>query len=253
MPGMHERGPSPPRPWNREGKEECFSPRGNRELVASRTAVGVREEEQGPPPTCRWNSASLPKVEVADRYTGIPGVGPTLKNYVMQLETAQYCWERGGFDPQEFFRKMVVTLAGEAETFYQMVRGEVLDELEQGLIENPTKRFIQLLKREFIEQPKARLEEFREFRRRKEESLLAYYNRLQELAEDLEKRDEWLLVQNFVRGLDDDLRPVVRTAVYGIGADVTLKEVYGVAKRTEHAQLLLELDDGELRARTKPS
>ncbi|CAI7750141.1 unnamed protein product [Closterium sp. NIES-54] len=113
-----------------------------------------------------------------------------MKNYVMQLETAQYCWERDSFDPHEFFRKMVVTLAGEVETFYRMVPGEVLDELEQGLIKNPTKRVIQLLKREFIGLTKARLEEFWEFRRRKEESLLAYYNRLQELAEDLEKRDE---------------------------------------------------------------
>ncbi|CAI7782161.1 unnamed protein product, partial [Closterium sp. NIES-53] len=133
------------------------------------------------------------------------------------LETAQYCWEQDGFDPHELFRKMVVTPAGEAENIYRMVRVKVMDELEQGLIEIPTKRFIQLLKREFIGQTKARLEEFREFRRRKEELLLAYYNRLQELAEYLEKRDERLLDQKFVRGLDDDLRPVVQTAVYGIG------------------------------------
>ncbi|CAI7868630.1 unnamed protein product [Closterium sp. NIES-53] len=196
--------------------------------------------------------ASLPKVEVADRYIGIPGVGPTLKNYVMQLETAQYCWEHDGFDPR-FFWKMVVTLAGEVVTIYWMVRKEILDELEQGIIENPTERFVQLLKREFIGQTIVRLEEFWEFRRRKEESFLAYYNHLQELAEDLEKQDERLLVQKFVRSLDDELRPMVRTAVYGTGADVTLKEVYGVAKWTKHAQRLLELDDGETRPRAKPS
>ncbi|CAI7839672.1 unnamed protein product [Closterium sp. NIES-53] len=147
---------------------------------------------------------------------------------------------------------MVVTLAGEAETFYRMVRSEVLEELAHGLIKNPTDRLVQLLKREFVGQPKACLEEFREFQRRKKESLLTYFNWLQELAKDLEKHDERLLVQKFVKGLDDELRPVVRTAVYGLGADVTLKELYGVAKRTEHAQLLLELDDrlGKHRDRT---
>ncbi|CAI7741032.1 unnamed protein product [Closterium sp. NIES-54] len=211
MPGMRARASSPSRQWSRRELEERPSLQGTQELVVSREAMGIRDEDRGPPHNCRWNSASLPKVEVADRYIGIPGVGPTLKNYVMQLETAQYCWEHDGFDPR-FFWKMVVTLAGEVVTIYWMVRKEILDELEQGIIENPTERFVQLLKREFIGQTIVRLEEFWEFRRRKEESFLAYYNHLQELAEDLEKQDERLLVQKFVRSLDDELRPMVRTA-----------------------------------------
>ncbi|CAI7844974.1 unnamed protein product [Closterium sp. NIES-54] len=201
----------------------------------------------------RWKATNLPKVEVAERYTGIPGVGPSLKNYLMELETVEYCWERDGYDPAEFFRKMVGTLAGEAETFYRLTRDEVLEELAEGEIVNPTARFLQLLLKEFAGQTEARVEEFRDFRRKKEESLLANYCRLRELAEDLESTDERLLVRKFVQGLDEELKGVVRSTVYSIGADVTLKEVYLLTKKTEQAQRLLDLEDSEGKSRAKMS
>ncbi|CAI7890086.1 unnamed protein product [Closterium sp. NIES-53] len=130
---------------------------------------------------------------------------------------------------------------------------EVLEEWECGETDNPTTRFIELLKKEFLGQTKARVEEFREFRQGRDESLLAYYCKLRELAEDLESSDERLLVRKFVRGLEEDLRNMVRNTVYGVGADITLKEVYGLAKRTEHAQRMLELEDGETRPKAKSS
>ncbi|CAI7895581.1 unnamed protein product [Closterium sp. NIES-53] len=135
----------------------------------------------------------------------------------MQLETVQFCWERDGFDPQEFFRKMAETLAGEAETYYRMMRGEILEELDCGEKENLTQRFLQLLRREFTGQTRARVEDFKEFKRKKEESLLAYYYRLRELVEDMECKDERLLVWKFVRVEEEGLRSVLRTAIYGIG------------------------------------
>ncbi|CAI7740206.1 unnamed protein product [Closterium sp. NIES-53] len=148
---------------------------------------------------------------------------------------------------------MVGTLAGEAENFYRLTRDEVLEELAEGEIVNPTARFLQLLWKEFAGQTKARVEEFRDFRRKKEESLLAYYCRLRELAEDLESTDERLLVRKFVRGLDEELKGVVRSTVYNIGADVTLKEVYSLTKKTEQAQRLLDLEDLEGKSRAKTS
>ncbi|CAI7911866.1 unnamed protein product, partial [Closterium sp. NIES-53] len=148
---------------------------------------------------------------------------------------------------------MVGTLAGEAETFYRLTRDEVLEELAEGEIVNPTARFLQLLLKEFAGQTKARVEEFRDFRRKKEESLLANYCRLHELAEDLESTDERLLVRKFVQGLDEELKGVVRSTVYSIGADVTLKEVYSLTKKTEQAQRLLDLEDSEGKSRAKTS
>ncbi|CAI7799199.1 unnamed protein product [Closterium sp. NIES-53] len=148
---------------------------------------------------------------------------------------------------------MVGTLAGEAETFYRLTRDEVLEELAEGEIVNPTARFLQLLLKEFAGQTEARVEEFRDFRRKKEESLLANYCRLRELAEDLESTDERLLVRKFVQGLDEELKGVVRSTVYSIGADVTLKEVYLLTKKTEQAQRLLDLEDSEGKSRAKMS
>ncbi|CAI7734849.1 unnamed protein product [Closterium sp. NIES-53] len=123
---------------------------------------------------------------------------------------------------------MVGTLTGEAETFYRLVQEEIMEELACREIENPTAHFIQMLRKEFVGQTKARVEEFRDFRRKKEESLLAYFCRLKELAEDLENQDERLLVRKFVRGLVEELRSVVRNTVYGIGAKaICIVELYG--------------------------
>ncbi|CAI7791159.1 unnamed protein product [Closterium sp. NIES-54] len=94
-----------------------------RELAESRVTILAEElPRQESPKAHRWTTAGLPKFEVAERFTGIPGEGPSLKNYMMQLEIVKYCRERDGMDPGEFFRRMVVTLAGKAETYYRMVR-----------------------------------------------------------------------------------------------------------------------------------
>ncbi|CAI7897156.1 unnamed protein product [Closterium sp. NIES-54] len=209
-------------------------PRQGRALIHSGVAGAPDGPQEGHSTGgARWKATNLPKVEVAERYTGIPGVGPSLKNYLMQLETVRYCWERDGYDPAEFFRKMVGTLAGEAENFYRLTRDEVLEEQAEGEIVNPTARFLQLLRKEFAGQTKVRTPRIS--------------------RRSLESTDERLLVRKFVRGLDEELKGVVRSTVYSIGANVTLKEVYLLTKKTEKAQRPQDLEDSEGKSRAKTS
>ncbi|CAI7783067.1 unnamed protein product [Closterium sp. NIES-54] len=68
----------------------------------------------------RWRYTMLPKVEVPERFAGEARRGPSLKNYVMQLENLWARWERDRLAAHEFFRGLANTLTREAETHYQI-------------------------------------------------------------------------------------------------------------------------------------
>ncbi|CAI7834033.1 unnamed protein product, partial [Closterium sp. NIES-53] len=83
-----------------------------------------------------------------------------------------------------------------------------------------------------------------EFRRGRSESLLTYYNRLINLAEDVTCGDMGLLVSKFLdgldntmgNGLDNTMGNRLRMKVYEMGADTTLDEVFELAEKMELAQ-----------------
>ncbi|CAI7806360.1 unnamed protein product [Closterium sp. NIES-53] len=64
----------------------------------------------------RWHYTMLPKVEVPERFSGEARRGPSLKNYLMQLENLRARWERDHLASDEFFRGLANTLTGEAKT-----------------------------------------------------------------------------------------------------------------------------------------
>ncbi|CAI7737737.1 unnamed protein product [Closterium sp. NIES-54] len=81
MPGMGESG----------GRGPTIGTVARGELVESGVATlsgEPGEEKRGY--ERQWKSANLPKVEVAERYSGIPGAGPSLKNFLMQLKIMKY-------------------------------------------------------------------------------------------------------------------------------------------------------------------
>ncbi|CAI7905126.1 unnamed protein product [Closterium sp. NIES-54] len=96
-------------------------------------------------------------------------------------------------DPVDFFLSLPNTLEGEAETLYRMRMEELLWRAgKYG--EDPTEAFMEQLQRQFPGHTAERIREFQEFRRGRAESLLTYYNRLINVAEDVKCADNSLLI-----------------------------------------------------------
>lgn len=187
---------------------------------------------------------ALAKIKLPKSFTGDQEAGPTLKNYVMQLETVKGRWEKDGFDMIEFFKSLATTLDGEAETYYRLVRGKLLEEEARGGAGtgDPTERFLKLLRQQFPVLTPARIAEFEHCRRREKESLMAFYHWLVELAEDLGMESQWQLVAKFLDGLEPSLAAVVRPQTYALGVGATLEETYQLARTQETAQRFFEAD-----------
>ncbi|CAI7789204.1 unnamed protein product [Closterium sp. NIES-54] len=195
----------------------------------------------------RWRYTMLPKVEVPERFSGEVRCGPSLKNYLMQLENLRARWERDRLDAGEFFTGLANTLTGEAETYYRICRRELLDWAAQAPAgkRDPTRRFLEMLREQFPLQTPERVVEFRGFKRKSGESLLAYFGRLVELAEDMNCVDQGRLVSKFLNGLNYALQRDVQLKIFEMGAAATLGVAYETAKRVETGRLReLHLDVG---------
>ncbi|CAI7818818.1 unnamed protein product [Closterium sp. NIES-54] len=188
--------------------------------------------------TGRSMNAAPPKIEVPDRFSGTPGEEPTLKNYLMMIDDIRYFWDREGLDPIEFFRGLGRTLKGEALTHYRVERQGLLMQNKRGDFPAAmiTDRFLESLQEQFPGHSADRMAEFQNFIRAIPESLLAYYNRLLELAEDMGCMEERILVTKFVNGLDKDLISDMRSRLYSLGVRATLRQVYQVAKEVEEGK-----------------
>ncbi|CAI7879991.1 unnamed protein product [Closterium sp. NIES-53] len=107
-------------------------------------------------------------------------------------------------DPVDFFLSLPNTLDGEAETLYRMRMEELL--WRAGRYgEDPTDAFLERLQWQFPGHTAERIREFQEFSRGRAESLLTYYNRLINVAEDVRCMDNILLISKFLGGLDEAL------------------------------------------------
>ncbi|CAI7921020.1 unnamed protein product [Closterium sp. NIES-53] len=102
--------------------------------------------------------------------------------------------------------------------------------------EDPTEAFLEWLQRQFPGHMAERIREFQEFRMGRAESLLTYYNRLINVAEDVTCADNSLLISKFLGGLDDALGGGLRMRVYELGAEAALEEVFELAEKVELAQ-----------------
>ncbi|CAI7795418.1 unnamed protein product [Closterium sp. NIES-53] len=102
--------------------------------------------------------------------------------------------------------------------------------------EDPTTLFLERLRKQFPGHTAQRIREFQEFRRGNTESLLTYYGRLMNLAEDVVCTDGSMLISKFMGGLDEGLSGGLRMRVYELGADATLEEVFELAEKVESAQ-----------------
>ncbi|CAI7765399.1 unnamed protein product [Closterium sp. NIES-54] len=192
----------------------------------------------------RWRYTMLPKVEVPECFSGEVRRGPSLKNYLMQLENLRARWERDRLDAEEFFRGLANTLTGEAETYYRICRRELLDWAAQAPAgkRDPTRRFLEMLQEQFPLQTPKRVVEFRGFKRKSGESLLAYYGRLVELAEDMNCVDQGRLVSKFLNGLSYELQRDVQVKIFEMGAAATLGVAYETTKRVETGRRLFEVE-----------
>ncbi|CAI5461252.1 unnamed protein product [Closterium sp. Yama58-4] len=179
--------------------------------------------------------ATLPKIEVPERFAGTPGVGSSLKNYMMQIRNAQYRWMKDGLETEDFFRGLSNTVTGEAETAYGMELERMLSEPAQatGVTWDVVTQFFDTLRRHFPVQTPERVREFASFKRKAGESLLATYGRLRELVADMECRDEWRLVSKFLNSLDERVAGDVRGRVFELGPSATLEHSYDLAKKHE--------------------
>ncbi|CAI7849114.1 unnamed protein product [Closterium sp. NIES-54] len=138
-------------------------------------------------------------------------------------------------DPMDFFLSLPNTLEGEAETLYRMRMEELL--WRAGRYgEDPTEAFLERLQRQFPGHTAERIREFQEFSRGLAESLLTYYNRLINVAEDVRCTDNSLLISKFLGGLDEALGGGLRMRVYELGAEASLEEVFDLVERVELAQ-----------------
>ncbi|CAI7799019.1 unnamed protein product [Closterium sp. NIES-53] len=102
--------------------------------------------------------------------------------------------------------------------------------------EDPTEAFLERLQRQFPGHTAERIREFQEFRRGRDESLLTYYNRLINVAEDVRCSDSSLLISKFLGGLDEALGGGLGLRVYELGAEARLEDVFDLAEKVELAQ-----------------
>ncbi|CAI5482619.1 unnamed protein product [Closterium sp. Yama58-4] len=198
----------------------------------------------------RWKYTLLPKIEVPERFSGDTRRGPSIRNYVMQLENLRARWERDRLDPEEFFRG----LANSSETFYRISRRELLEWAARAAPgeRDPTTRFLGMLEEQFPAQTPECVSEFREFRRRTGESLLAYYGRLVELVEDMGWHDQSRLISKFMNSLHHELRRDVSVQIFDMGARATLKEAYEIVKRVETGRRMHEIETNTERRGERP-
>ncbi|GJP54225.1 hypothetical protein CLOM_g13323 [Closterium sp. NIES-68] len=143
----------------------------------------------------RYCYTSLPKVEVPARFTGDQEIGTRLKAYVMHIHCEKFCWEQDGLDLRHFFRSLGNTLAGDVEAFL----------LERSDGEVPRRAA-----GPFPHADAARLREFEQLRRASRESLLAYYRRVDQLADVISCNEPRIVVAKFLDGLSRDLVGTVR-------------------------------------------
>ncbi|CAI7885100.1 unnamed protein product [Closterium sp. NIES-53] len=153
----------------------------------------------------------------------------------MQVGNVKYHCDRSGMDLVDFFLSLPNTLEGEAKTLYRMRMEELLWRAwRYG--EDPTEAFLERLQRKFPGNTAEQIKEFQEFRRGRAESLLTYYSRLINLAEDVRCSDGSLLISKFLEGLDEALGGGLRMRVYELGVEASLEEVFDFAERVELAQ-----------------
>ncbi|CAI7849085.1 unnamed protein product, partial [Closterium sp. NIES-54] len=137
-------------------------------------------------------------------------------------------------DPVDFFLSLPKTLEGEAKTLYRLRMEELL--WRAGRYgEDPTEAFLERLQRQFPGHTAECIREFQEFSRGRAESLLTYYNRLINVAEDVRCTDNSLLIRKFLGGLDEALGGGLRMRVYELGAEASLEEVFDLSERVELA------------------
>ncbi|CAI7842357.1 unnamed protein product [Closterium sp. NIES-53] len=158
----------------------------------------------------------------------------------MQISNVNYRCDRSGMDPIDFFLSLPNSLGGEAEALYRMKMGDWLRRADED-DEDPTVLFLERLRKQFPGHTAARIREFEEFRRRDEESLLTYYRRLMNLAEDVVCMDSSMIISKFLNGLDKGLAGGLRLRVYELGANASLEEVFELAERVELAQRKYEV------------
>ncbi|GJP84708.1 hypothetical protein CLOP_g14758 [Closterium sp. NIES-67] len=252
-PGDAGRGVGGPTALSRsEGSGEVGA--GNVTGAVQGTAGGVSHRslwEEG----TRYRYTSLPKVEVPARFTGDQQSGPRLKTYAMHVRSEKFCWEQDGLDLRHFFRSLGNTLAGDAEAFFLEVRDLLLQEEERDALgrvrrdaegralrlQDPTEKFLEELQVHFPTQTPAKLREFEQLRRAPRESLLAYYRRVDQLAEDISCNEPRIVVAKFLEGLSGDLARTARDHTYNLGPNATLRQAYEIAWRNEQSLSLYDL------------
>ncbi|CAI7733511.1 unnamed protein product [Closterium sp. NIES-54] len=173
----------------------------------------------------------------------------------MHVRNERYGWEMDGLDLQHFFRSLGNTLAGEAEAFYLEIRDPLLQEEERDeegrllrdeegkpiRLRDPTERFLQELAAHFPTQTPARIREFDQLRRGSRESLLGYYRRVHQLAEDIGCSEPRIIVAKFLDGLAGELARTVRDRTYDLGPNATLRQAYEIAWRHEQSLSLYDM------------
>ncbi|GJP34393.1 hypothetical protein CLOM_g18840 [Closterium sp. NIES-68] len=184
-----------------------------------------------------------------------PETGPRFKTYAMHVRSEKYCWELDGLDLRHFFRSLGNTLAGEAEAFFLEVCDTLLEEEERDAsgrvrrdaeggvmkLPDPTEQFLAELQAHFPTQTPARLREFEQLRRAPRESLLTYYRRVDQLAEDIGCNEPRIVVAKFLDGLSGDLARTTRDRTYDLGPNATLRQAYDIAWRHEQSLSLYDL------------
>ncbi|GJP66275.1 hypothetical protein CLOP_g23165 [Closterium sp. NIES-67] len=96
----------------------------------------------------------------------------------------------------------------------------------------------------------ARLREFEQLRRASRESLLAYYRRVDQLADVISCNEPRIVVAKFLDGLSRDLVGTVRDHTYNLRPNATLRQAYAIAWRNEQSLSMYDL--GKRAERTMP-
>ncbi|CAI7731682.1 unnamed protein product, partial [Closterium sp. NIES-53] len=166
----------------------------------------------------RWRYMNLPEVKVSERFTGQPGAGADLRNYLKQIDNIRHRWTREGLEAEEFYRGLSNTLAGEAETYYRIIKTNLLCKYRNrgsedwGIVEE----FLDKLKQQFSMQTPEKIHERR-------------------------------LIGKFLNGMDQSMVKELWSKVFEMGWEASLQQVYELACRYETGLKLYELERAESR------
>ncbi|CAI7803816.1 unnamed protein product [Closterium sp. NIES-54] len=116
-------------PMNEEGQKGGVA---DSELLRKTRRLSLSEHHSMEVTRAPVRFATLPKIEVPERFAGTPGVGSSLKNYMMQTRNAQYRWMNDGLEPEYFFRGLSNTVTRDAKMAYGMELERMLSESAQA-------------------------------------------------------------------------------------------------------------------------